>query len=61
MEHDSNAPRGGYTTKSYLDALEDGLLPFYEPHYILQQDNPGIHLSEAAELWFGTYGIHVIE
>lgn len=23
MERDADAPRGGYTTKSYLDALED--------------------------------------
>lgn len=34
MERDPDAPRGGYTTKSYLNALKDGLLPFYEPDYM---------------------------
>jgi hypothetical protein len=37
MERDPDAPRGGYTMKSYLDALEEGLLPFYEPDYIFSK------------------------
>jgi hypothetical protein len=61
MERDPDALRGGYTTKLYLDTLKGGLLLFYDPEYIFQQDNAGIHRSEAAELWFETYGIHVIE
>ncbi|PKX96306.1 uncharacterized protein P174DRAFT_364688, partial [Aspergillus novofumigatus IBT 16806] len=32
-----------------------------EPGLIFQEDNAGIHRSDAAELWFETYGIHVLE
>lgn len=61
MERDLEAPRGGYSTNSYLEALENSLLQVYKPGFMFQQDNAGIHRSEAAELWFETHGIHVIE
>lgn len=53
-EHDADAPRGGYTTEPYLNALEDGRIISYGPNYIFLQDNAAIQGSEAAELWFKT-------
>lgn len=61
MERDPDAPRGGYSTNSYIKALEQGLLPFYEPGFIYQQDNAPIHRSAATEYWFETHGIWVME
>ena len=31
MDWDELSSRGGYSTKSYLESLEKGLIPFYEP------------------------------
>lgn len=45
MERDPDSPRGGYSTNSYIEALEQGLLPFYEPDFTYQQDNAPIHRS----------------
>ena len=49
IEWDPGATRGGYSTISYIKALEEGLLPFYEPSFIYQQDNAPIHRSVATE------------
>lgn len=61
MERYLEAPRDGYSTNSYPGALENSLLQIYEPGFMFQQDNAGIHRSDAAELWFETHGIHVLE
>lgn len=61
MERDPDGTPGGYTTKSNLDLLEDGLLPFYEAEYIYHQDNAETHPSEATGLLFETHSIHVTE
>ncbi|KAJ5743349.1 transposase [Penicillium manginii] len=52
---------GGYTTKSYLKALEEGFIEHYEPGTIFQQDNAKIHRSYVAQRWFERHGIHVME
>lgn len=51
----------GFSTNSYLWALEDGLLPVYEPGRIFQQDNAKIHVSYQAREWFENHGIYVID
>lgn len=60
IERDPAAPRGGYTTQSYIWALEEGLLKEYEPGTPFQQDNAKIHVSKAMKEWFETHGIWVI-
>jgi len=49
MDRDLNSKGGGYTTLSYLQALEEGLLPIYQPGTFFQQDNAKIHVSMAAK------------
>lgn len=61
MERDLEAPRNGYSSKSYTDALENGLIGFYTPDSIFQQDNARIHTSDHTKLWFEMHGIHMIE
>lgn len=57
----SPGKRGGYTTDSYLEALETGLIDIYSPDLAFQQDNARIHTSKQAQEWFETHGIHVLE
>lgn len=61
MERDFVTGRGGYTTKSYLDALEEGFLREYEPGTPFQQDNARVHVSKQAKEWFEKHGIWVID
>ena len=62
MERDPDSRTGrGYTTNSYLNALEEGFLPHYEPGTIFQQDNARIHTSLGAREWFEEHGIWVEE
>jgi hypothetical protein len=49
IERDPDSRIGrGYTTNSYLDVLEEGFLPYYQPETIFQQDNARIHTSLGA-------------
>lgn len=43
MERDPDAPRKGYTAKSYQKALEKRLLPIYDGTWQFQQDNARIY------------------
>lgn len=61
MERDPEAPRGGYTANSYIDALDEGLTPYYTPGRIFQQDNAKIHLAKATQKWFEHHGIYVMD
>jgi hypothetical protein len=61
MERDESAAHSGYSTRSYLEALEAGLLPIYEPGLFFQQDNAKIHVSKEAKRWFEEHGIWVID
>jgi hypothetical protein len=61
MERDNEAPRGGYSTNSYIKSLEEGLLPIYEPGTLFQQDNAKIHTSLRMQEWFECHGIWVIK
>jgi transposase len=61
MERDMSSKGKGYTTWSYLQALEKALLPIYRPGVFYQQDNAKIHVSKAAQRWFEDHGIWVID
>lgn len=49
MERDPDAKRQGYSAKSYLRTLEEGLLPHYDETRHFQQDNAGIHRAAVVE------------
>lgn len=59
MERDDSSERGGYSRFSYIDTLEKGLLPIYEPGRIFQQDNAKIHVAKDTQEWFESHGIYV--
>ena len=57
MERNLDSPQNGYSTNSYLWALEEGLLLYYKPGNIFQQDNAPIHTSGKAKEWLEQYRI----
>lgn len=61
MDRDENSPKQGYTANSYIQALEEGLLPYYQPSTIYQQDNATIHTAEITQSWLETHGIWVMD
>ncbi|KAL8386574.1 hypothetical protein RB599_010757 [Gaeumannomyces hyphopodioides] len=63
MNRDPTSARNGYTTKSYLEALEEsGLAKDLDEHpkRFFQQDNARIHTSKAAIAWLEGRGIQPI-
>lgn len=61
MERDSDAPRGGYTSQSYIKTLEKGLLPHWRPGQLFQQDNARIHTAAATREWLRSHDITTID
>ncbi|OKP13231.1 Transposable element Tc1 transposase [Penicillium subrubescens] len=61
MERDESAARNGYTARSYIDALGEGLVLHYTPGTIFQQDNAKIHTADIAKSWFESHGIEVVD
>ena len=61
MDRDENSPRTGYMARSYQKILKEGLLPYYEPRDIFQQDNVSIHFTKTVKQWFEEYRICVID
>lgn len=61
MERDESSSRGGYIANSYIAALDEGLVPYYTPGTIFQQDNARIHLAEIAKDSFETHGVEVVD
>lgn len=59
MERDPTSARNGYSHRSYLQVLEEGLLPVYEPGKTFLQDNARIHTAKAVKVWFEKHGIWV--
>lgn len=60
MERDLDAPRSGYTAKSYIHALERGLLPYWRRSQLFMHDNARIHTSRAAMAFLRDHGIQPI-
>jgi transposase len=58
---DEDRERNGFTSWSYVNALEDGLLDVYEPLHSFVQDNAKIHTSNYTQDWFVRHGIWVLD
>jgi len=61
MRRDPLSKGKGYSSNSYIWALEEGLLPDYHPDCFFQQDNARIHTSRPVKEWMETHGIWVID
>lgn len=61
MERDESAARNGYTANSYIEALDEGLVPHYTPGTIFQQDNAKIHTANIVQSWFESHGLEVVD
>ena len=61
MIRDEEAEQRGYTRRSYIWALEEGLLDIYEPGQIFMQDNAPIHHAHDIHDWFKRHGVWVIQ
>ena len=62
MECDYQPPqKGGYSSWSYQQALEKGLLPIYDGIRHFQQDNGRVHTSTSSTEWLLNPTIEVLE
>jgi hypothetical protein len=62
MERDHNPPaKGVYSSWSYQQALQQGLLPIYDGTRHLQQDNARVHTSASSTEWLLNNAIEVLE
>lgn len=57
LERDEESARHGYTARSYIRALEEGLLPGYDKTRLFQQDNAKIHKAKATMDWMEEHEI----
>jgi len=57
MERDVLARKEGYSARSYIWALEEGLILVYKPLDIYQMDNTPIHISNLVKEWLETHGV----
>jgi hypothetical protein len=60
MHRDPEAKRQGYTSNSYIWALEEGLQPFYPTGTFFLQDNAKMHTSKKSIEWLERHGIWVL-
>ena len=61
MERDVLARKEGYSARSYIWALEEGLMPVYKPLDIYQMDNTPIHMSNLVKKWLETHGVWTLD
>lgn len=61
MERDSSSAHNGYTTQSYLKALQEGLIPYYKHGQVFMQDNASIHTSIQAQEFLIDHGIWTMD
>ena len=59
MCRDEDAPHKRYSSKFYIQTLEEGLLPCYHPGTFFLQDNAKIHTSKATMIWFHCHDIQL--
>ena len=60
MERDYTSKGKGYTSQSYMKALDEGLLPYYQPNDRFLQDNARIHTSKATKEYLERHGIWTV-
>jgi hypothetical protein len=61
MARDPDAPKGGYSTKIYIETFTKGFLPHYQRSQLLMQDSAGIYTSKAAKCWLESKHIRYIK
>jgi hypothetical protein len=61
MVRDEESDKNGYSSCSYIEALEETLLPHYVPGRFFQQDNAKIHVSGRSKDFLESHGIWVID
>jgi hypothetical protein len=57
MKKDPDAPKNGYTSKSYVWALQEGLAPIYKPGDVFPQDTTCIYTVKWSTDWLEKNGI----
>lgn len=61
MERDLDAPRGGYSAQSYIQALTKGLLPHWRRSQLFMQDGAGIHRSRVVAAFLQRHHVSTIK
>ena len=61
MEKNPLAAKEGYSARSYIWALEEGLIPIYKPLDIYQMDNALIHTLNLVRKWLETHGVWTLD
>jgi transposase len=61
MQRDANAARNGYTADSYIEALEEGLLPSYRSGERFIIDNTRVHTARRTTEFLESHGIWTID
>ena len=57
MQRDETRVRKGYTARSYIQALEEGLLPIYDETRKFVQDNASIHRARPTMEWLEQHNV----
>ncbi len=60
MERDPDAPRGGYSARSYINALEPVFDQIWEPGMLFVHDNAGIHSARLTQEWLRNRGVELL-
>jgi hypothetical protein len=61
MTRDVDARRGGYSSKSYVEVLDDQMPRCWEPGLIFMQDNASIHTAHIIRNWFQEHSIPLVD
>ena len=61
MQRDETRRRAGYTAWSYLEALEEGLLPHYRRGQLFMADNAPIHTARISKRWLKDHRVKTID
>jgi transposase len=60
MERDPDAPRGGYSARSYISALEPIFDQIWEPGMLFMHDNAGIYSARLTQEWLRNRGVELL-
>lgn len=61
LARDFESKKHGYSARSYIECLEEGLIYDYNPELIFMQDNAKIHKARATLQFLDDWGINVLE
>ena len=60
MKRDPTAKKNGYTAWSYVEAINEGLLPIYRRSLKYKQDNASIHKAGFVDIWLRDHFIPTV-